>query len=70
MVVVEWYSGSGLSIVNSQQEGPGFDPGLGPFCVEFEVGPVPVSSGHLPELKNMQVRLIGFSKLPVSVSGY
>ncbi|MEQ2316676.1 hypothetical protein AMECASPLE_034961 [Ameca splendens] len=38
-------------------------PGLGSFCMEFAAS----YSGFLPQFKDMPVRLIGLSKLPLGV---
>ncbi|MEQ2251209.1 hypothetical protein ILYODFUR_008552 [Ilyodon furcidens] len=47
---------------------------LGSFCVEFACSPVHVwvfsrYSGFLPQSKNMTVRFIGLSKMPLGVNG-
>ncbi|MEQ2193134.1 hypothetical protein XENOCAPTIV_024428 [Xenoophorus captivus] len=45
----------------------GLTPGCGSFCMVFAC--VGSHSGFLPQAKNMTVRLIGLSKLPLGMNG-
>lgn len=60
------HDGVVISTVASQQE----DSGIQHTCVEFACSPRACMSsfGFLPQTKNMQVRLIGDSKLPIGVN--
>ena len=79
MKLINWIPLGGLhggvvvSTVASQQEGSRFDRHLGPFCVSLHVLFVYAwvlsgYSGFLPPSKYMHVRLIGDSKIVLSVS--
>merc|ERR1712035_232177 len=72
------HGGAVVSTAASQQEGPEFDPPaprLGQGLSVRSLHVLPVSawvlsgfSGFLPQSKDMHVRLIGDSKLPVGVN--
>lgn len=51
-------------------EGPAFDSGSGPFCVDFVCSPRVSSRGcsFLPHFTNMQPGLVGYSKLHSGVN--
>ncbi|MEQ2257832.1 hypothetical protein ILYODFUR_038858 [Ilyodon furcidens] len=55
-----------VALLSCNKKVVGLTPGQGSFCMEFACS-LHGYSGFLPQSKNMTVRLIGFSKLPLGV---